>query len=216
MDITARVMGIALFVLMGIKLAPIFLNRRKNKKDMEGEFSKIEKSIEKGTDILGMVNLKYFKNKELITLIESGKIFARKAYLTSKLEERTQKNDFFKAIIPLYISFIFAVVVFVLELKKENIPESVMAGLKDVLIWVCGFFVFFFIVELALCYFGDVENKRDEAYKYELDVINKVLEKHMGADYAVDPQDAVSDGVKKYIVNIDGNVRHVTLKEDLN
>lgn len=132
------------------------------------------------------------------------------------MEERTQKNDFFKAIIPLYISFIFAVVVFVLELKKENIPESVMAGLKDVLIWVCGFFVFFFIVELALCYFGDVENKRDEAYKYELDVINKVLEKHMSADYAVDPQDAVSDGVKKYIVNIDGNVRHVTLKEDLN
>lgn len=95
MDITARVMGIALFVLMGIKLTPIFLNRRKNKKDMEGEFSKIEKSIEDGNGILGMVNLKYFKNKELITLIRERENLCKKSISDKQIGGKDSEKRFF-------------------------------------------------------------------------------------------------------------------------
>lgn len=203
-----------------LKFAPVLFNWGKNKekkcrkkegkKKEEGEFSTIETAIKNNTNILRTINGRYLINKNILNLLDNGEIFTRKAYLENKVKEKSQKNDFLKAVITAYITFIFSAVIFVLELEGGcNIQASLVEVLKEVLLWVCGFFLLFFISDLAVCYISDTESKRDEAYKYELEVIKKVLKEHMSSDYAVTP---LNDDRREYVVDIDGRVSRVTIR----
>lgn len=124
------------------------------------------------------IDAKYDKEK-VGKLIKGNRLFEEKALLVSRINEKNYRKEFFLEFSPLVVGAILPELFVLIYFGAKNILSEVYQTIIFIVVSIL-LSISFYLISKALCVvFQSSGTVSDYADEYELELINKILSKHV-------------------------------------